>query len=283
MASIETLVEDIEKVLTQPNIVTKLALEKFGQTVADTVERQLKSEERTQLSMSMLGTRCDRQLQYKASEFLRAQGEPLPASTRLKFMYGDLIEALILLLVREAGHKVEGEQDELSIGDVNPVFGHRDAVIDGVLVDIKSASTFSFAKFKKGLSKEDDSFGYLAQLSAYLSASQLDPLVVDKSGAAFVVVDKQFGHITVDYHRLSTGWIGALVDQKKQLLASLQLAKRSFEDEPDGKSGNRKLGTVCSYCAYKQTCWPALQTYLYSTGPRYLTKVVREPEVERIG
>lgn len=283
MANIETLVKDIEQVLTHPHIVNKLVLEKFGAVAQKTIERQLLSEERTQLSMSMLGTRCDRQLQYKVGEHLRTEGEALSASTRLKFMYGDLIEALLLLLARESGHLVQGEQDELSIGDINPVFGHRDAVIDGILVDIKSASTFSFAKFKKGLSKEDDSFGYLVQLSAYLSASQLDPLVVDKSGAAFVVVDKQFGHITVDYHILSTGCVGVLVDQKKQLLASHQLAKRSFEDEPDGKSGNRKLGTVCGYCAYKQTCWPVLQTYLYSTGPRYLTKVIREPEVERIG
>lgn len=280
MASIETLVEDIEKVLAQPHIVNQLVLEKFGAVAQKTIERQLLSEERTQLSMSMLGTRCDRQLQYKVGEHLRTEGEALSASTRLKFMYGDLIEALILLLAREAGHKVEGEQDELNI---DGILGHRDAIIDGVLVDVKSASTFSYSKFKSGLSSESDNFGYINQLRSYLFASRNNDRVLDKRGAAFVVVDKQFGHICLDYHILELEGIEQLVKAKKYLLASRHLAPRSFEDEPDGKSGNRKLGTVCSYCAFKRTCWPTIQTYLYSTGPRYLTKVVREPEVERIG
>jgi hypothetical protein len=40
-----------------------------------------------------------------------------------------------------------------------------------------------------------------------------------------------------------------------------------------------KLDTGCSYCPHKFNCWPDLKTYYYSTGPRYLTKVVREPRV----
>ena len=64
MAFIETLVADIEEVLTHPHIVEQLVLEKFGSAVSGVVKRQLLSEERTELSMSMLGTRCDRQLQY---------------------------------------------------------------------------------------------------------------------------------------------------------------------------------------------------------------------------
>ena len=51
----------------------------------------------------------------------------------------------------------------------------------------------------------------------------------------------------------------------------------SFEDEEDGKSGNRKLGMNCSYCAFKHTCWPGVQTIPYAQGPRYLTKIVRPP------
>ncbi len=48
---------------------------------------------------------------------------------------------------------------------------------------------------------------------------------------------------------------------------------------PDGKSGNMKLGTKCSYCKYKNECHPDLRTFLYSGGPRFLTEVVNEPKV----
>lgn len=280
MKSIETLVEDIEEVLTNPHILSKLSLEKFGRAMSVVLPRQLLSEERTELSMSMLGTRCDRKLQYKASPHLRVKGEPLASATRLKFMYGDLIEALILLLARAAGHTVEGEQDELNI---NGIIGHRDAIIDGILVDIKSASSMSFAKFRKGLTRDVDDFGYLTQLSSYLFASRDDPLLLDKSRAAFLVIDKQFGHIHLDDHRFNNLQNAEqLVEQKKDLLESRDLAPRAFFDEPEGKSGNRKLGVYCSYCDFKRSCWPGLQIYNYSNGPKFLTRVVRVPDVDRI-
>lgn len=277
--TIETLVEDIERVLTTPHILSELSLEKFGFGSSIRLRHQLLQEEREPyLRLSQIGTKCDRQLQFKMNPDVT--GEDLNAATRLKFLYGDLIEALVLLLAREAGHLVEGEQDELSI---NGTCGHRDCVIDGVLVDVKSASSRSFAKFKAHLRPEDDSFGYLGQLGCYLAASQHDPLVSTKDHAGFLVVDKQFGHICLDIHHFSNlETYERLVRDKQALLYDkTRLAPRGFFDEPDGASGNRKLGTACSYCAFKRTCWPGLQTYLYSTGPRFLTRVAREPKVPR--
>jgi hypothetical protein len=60
---------------------------------------------------------------------------------------------------------------------------------------------------------------------------------------------------------------------------------RCFEGIPDGKSGNMKLGVNCSYCAFKAPCWAdandgeGLRLFIYSTGPRWLTEVEREPDV----
>ena len=48
---------------------------------------------------------------------------------------------------------------------------------------------------------------------------------------------------------------------------------------PDGKSGNFKLDVKASYSPYKYVCFPSLRTFLYSDGPRYLTKVTRKPDV----
>jgi hypothetical protein len=43
-------------------------------------------------------------------------------------------------------------------------------VIDGVTVDVKSASKYGFEKFLKHNLREDDPFGYISQLSSYVYA-----------------------------------------------------------------------------------------------------------------
>lgn len=281
MKSLDTLVEDIKEVLTKPNILSDLTQQKFGLIVADIVTKQLRNEERTELSMSMLGSKCDRQLQYKLNPLFKIAGEPLGPSAKLKFMYGDLIEALVLLLAKEAGHDIRGEQETLELYGIK---GHRDCIIDNVLVDVKSASSFSFYKFKEGLNVSNDNFGYLSQLSVYHNASVNTDSLIDLNRAAFLVVDKQFGHICLDIHDMqpyaNVDW-KEKIESKKALLASRTLSPRSQSDEPDGKSGNRKLNTVCSYCSFKRNCWPGLQVFNYASGPRFLTRVVRVPDVER--
>jgi hypothetical protein len=225
--------------------------------------------------MSNLGTRCDRKLWYSVNKPELA--ENLSGATSFKFLYGDILESLVLGLAKLAGHSVEGEQDELSIGEVK---GHRDAVIDGRLTDVKSATTHSFAKFRDHKLRIDDPFGYLTQIGSYLHASQKDPLVKDKDKASFIAVDKQLGHIVVDTYEKDATDYDLLVEQKSALLANEGLPERGFGDQPEGKSGNRKLCTECSYCPFKGACWPGLRTFTYSNGPTFLTKVVREPQVE---
>lgn len=276
MAVIETLIDDINRLLVNPHIINELSLKTFNEDLSKVLNRQfVEKGQRNTLSMSMLGSKCLRQLQYKCNPDIK--GEELSPEVRMKFMYGDLIEAFILLLAREAGHTVEGEQDELRIGDV---LGHRDAIIDGTLVDCKSASTRAFSKFRSHLKPEKDNFGYISQLGSYLYASQHDPNVLDKRRAAFLVIDKQFGHVCLDIHVYDPlPDFEEIVNDIQATIRSPVRANRGFFDEPDGKSGNRKLGTQCSYCAYKVQCWPGLRTYIYSDGPRFLTRVEREPNV----
>ena len=60
---------------------------------------------------------------------------------------------------------------------------------------------------------------------------------------------------------------------------------RCYEDVEDGSSGNRKLCVECSYCAFKVDCWQdvnngsGLRKFIYSSGPRWLTVVKKEPNV----
>lgn len=273
--SLDTLVQDIYGVFDGKVVVSEKDADAFGRAVSRIISERIGERgEAPYLRLSNLGTKCDRKLWYT----LRTPevAEPLEPHTRLKFLIGDLWEAVLLFLAKVAGHKVEGEQDEVSVHGVK---GHRDAVIDGTIVDVKSASTFAFDKFKAGLTPEKDDFGYLTQIDAYLETAQTDPLVQNKDEAAFLVGDKVLGHLTVDKHPRQGVNYEELVKKKREMLEQPTPPPRGFSDVPDGKSGNRKLGTYCSYCQFKETCWPGLKTYAYAGKPRHLTKVVREPKV----
>lgn len=240
--------------------------------IASVISQKLRpSVEKPALRMSNLGTKCLRKLWYTVNRPEKA--EPLRPEARLKFLYGDIVETLVIWLSKIAGHEVTGEQTELEIGGVK---GHRDALIDGTLVDVKSASTFSFKKFQEGLEPGSDAFGYLDQLGAYAYAGE-------NREAAFLALDKTLGHITVDKHNgLGDKDYGKFVEERKAIIAQPEPPERGYFDEPDGKSGNRKLAMECGYCPFRAHCWPGLRTFIYSNGPRYLTNVIREPDVPEI-
>lgn len=236
-----------------------------------------KREPRGTLRMSNIGTPCERKLWYNVNK--PGEGIPMTGQTYMKFLTGHLLEEAMLFLAELAGHTVEGRQDEI---DLYGVKGHRDAVIDGVIIDVKSASSYSFKKFATGGLGADDPFGYIPQLMGYLESGQSDPIVTDKSRAAFLVIDKALGHICLDFHeRKDWNW-SKIMEHKKAMVASPDLPPRSFEPEPMGAKGNQKLGTFCSYCDFREKCHPSLRTFLYSTGPVFLTTVVDTPKVYEV-
>lgn len=276
--TIDTLVEDIQEVIKgyggwngtigamMGNQISLMANQRFGKP----------QEPRGYLSLSSIGTPCKRKLWYRINE--TDKGEVVGPSALLKFFFGDMIEELVLALVRAAGHTVEGCQDRL---EVHGIKGHRDAVIDGVTVDVKSASPASFKKFKSGELCQNDPFGYISQLSSYVYAGQDDPLVKDKKRGAFLVIDKVGGHICLDMYDFSN----QLEDKQTEMenakaMVAGPIPDREYEDVPQSKtSPNRKLCMSCSYCEFKHTCWPDLRTFIYNTGPEFLTYVEKEPRV----
>jgi hypothetical protein len=280
MPKIETLIEDIYRLLEKGILPgdNEANIEKYGELFKSLLRDRLEPrEERRTLRMSNIGKPA-RQLWYEINE--PEKGEKLRPETYMKFLYGDVIELLLLFLAESSGHTVEGTQDEQSIEGVK---GHRDGVIDGVLTDVKSASPFSFRKFTEHKLAEDgaDAFGYLDQLGSYLYEGQNDPVITDKSRAAFFIADKVGGHLTLDMWPKSDVDYAAVYRQKIQMVAGPK-PMRCFDDEPEGKSGNRKLGVNCSYCPFKKDCWPGLRAFKYYNGPVFLTKVSVLPKVQEI-
>lgn len=279
MADISTLVEDIYGLFLKEggHRPAPEALEKLGKDIAETIANRMAPPERKPtLRLSNLGKPCERQLWYDVNT--PELGEPLTAPAKIKFLFGDILELLLLFWAREAGHKVEGEQDELI---VHGVTGHRDCIIDGRIVDCKSASTYSFKKFASGGLRVSDPFGYLPQLSSYYTASLGDERLLDRDRGSFLVIDKTLGNICLDTYKLSKVE-EKYVQRKKDVVASNKPPARGYEDEPEGKSGNYKLGVNCSYCEFKSACHPGLRKFAYSYGPVYLTRVVKEPKVAEI-
>lgn len=272
MKSIDTLVDDIYGLFDKDLKFDVELFEKFGGDLTDVMNFRF-NEDRVggKLRLSNIG-KPDRQLWYEVND--PGGGEKLPPQAHIKFMYGDMQEHLCILLSKLAGHTVEFEQETVEIDGIE---GHLDCTIDGCVVDVKSASRFAFPKFKDGtlLEPGNDAFGYIGQLAGYVHAK-----TPGKDGY-FLAVNKDLGHLAllrVPADRLAAYDVEARIKHDKEMVRG-PIPGRCYADVPDGKSGNMKLDTGCSYCARKFECWDNIKTYYYSTGPRYLTKVVREPKV----
>lgn len=278
MADINTLVDDINLVLMNGlDDLPEDRIEEFNAAMGANLRRQFMRDHKPGLRMSNIGTPCTRKLWYSVNDPDNDRREVLRGDTRIKFMYGDLTEELILLLAELAGHDVIERQAE---HEINGIKGHSDAVIDGCVVDVKSASTFAFKKFKEHRLLEDDPFGYIPQAMSYLYSYQGHPAVTDQDHVYFLAFDKQLGHICLDKYE-KPDWFSLfpeMYERRKEMIAG-DVPQRDFSPVPDGKSGNMKLDTYCSYCDFKHVCHPGLRVFLYSGGPRFLTEVVKEPDV----
>ena len=115
MTEIKTLVEDVYKLFDpneghEPN---EDNLNEFAENLKGLLRERLAKREplNNPLRFSSLGKQ-DRQLWYMAKGYPQ---EDLSAKTYFKFLYGDVIEQLLLFLVKESGHSVEMQQAEVEV------------------------------------------------------------------------------------------------------------------------------------------------------------------------
>lgn len=280
--SINTLVDDIYSLFGSGHTPKQEDIDEFAKAVAYHVTEAMKKREpRGTLRGSNIGTKCMRKLYYMVNK--PEEAEELEPWVALKFLYGHLLEELVLFLAQEAGHKVEKRQAEV---EVKGIKGHIDAVVDGVIIDVKSASGYGINKFKEHKIETDDPFGYLKQIDFYKEGLKDAPEVSVRGTAGFLAIDKSNGRLYLDLYRRTSEDMEDLsksIDRARAVVSSDVMPDRGYSDVPDGASGNRKLCTECSYCPYKQSCWKdkGLVKYLYSNGPRFFTKIVKEPRVEK--
>ena len=228
------------------------------------------------LRMSNVG-KPNRQLWYD----MKAENKKnnFTAPVQLRFLYGHILEEVVLFLARLAGHEVTDEQKEITVSGIK---GHMDCKIDGEVIDIKSASGYAFQKFKNGTLAEDDVFGYMAQLAGYEKAEK-------STGGGFLAINKENGELALfKPQELDKPNITAKIKKVKSEIKDSTPPDFCYQPIPDGASGNMKLPRMCGYCPHKFECHKdandgkGLRVFEYSKGLTYLTTTVKEPKVNEI-
>ena len=286
MKTVHTLVDDIYKLVKtkrpEQGVDAEAEIENFGEAVKDLMRKEFTDRggfDARKLRMSNIG-RDDRYLWNHYNNV--GPKEPMQPHNLVKFLYGHLIEEMLLLLVRLSGHTVSHEQAQ---AEVEGIVGSMDCKIDGVLTDVKSTSSFGFKKFKDATLAFDDPFGYIDQIKGYAKSegdTQVGWLAMDKQNGhlAYLKYDLEDTQAPV-YEVLKEDIVDRII-HVKEVVEQPEPPEFCNEPVPDGKSGNMKLPIGCSYCHFKHACYPNLRTFLYSTGPRFLTEVANEPKVQEI-
>ena len=239
-------------------------VEEFKEACAKSVIRQFSSrKEEWRPRMSSLGRPlCQQKMERDKAE------KNLEYNAILRFMFGDIVEALTILVMKSAKIDIEAEQEKVNLKlGKNSVSCTLDVEIDGKVWDIKSASPYAFEHkfgdlggYKK--IKEDDVFGYIVQGYLYSQAK-------NKDFGGWIVVNKGSGELAVceapSIQEADKKEALDLAESNLKALLKGEKFKRCFTDtaetykDKDGSiknTGNRLLSSICGFCDFKKTCWP---------------------------
>tara|TARA_R100001460_G_scaffold44048_2_gene80579 strand:+ start:12317 stop:13171 length:855 start_codon:yes stop_codon:yes gene_type:complete len=283
MKSLNNLIEDIytniQPICDGESLdLSEEQIDKFGEDMKNVLRHWSSPTTRDSnftLRMSNIGKPM-RQLWYDSKSKTDSSVTPI---TMIKFLYGHILEEVVLLLARLSGHQVSDEQKEIT---VNGVKGHMDCKIDGEVVDVKTASSFAFKKFKYGTLPDDDPFGYISQLSGYEQSE-------GTTEGGFLVINKETGELTFyapdEFDKIDTS---KRIKTIRKAFKSKTPPEKCYPEVPEGTKGNMKIHRGCSYCPHKFICHSdandgqGLRGFRYAKGVTYFTKVVKEPNVEEV-
>ena len=266
-----SILNRVQMLLTEANKasvdISSQIVNEFGEACKEAFKKQFTDirDNKFRIRMSSIG-RPLCQLQMEKSN---AEAEPMPYNFKMRNLFGDLIEASAVAIMKAAGIRIEDLQKEvkLKLGK-NNIKGTYDVKIQNKIWDIKSASPWAFDnKFSEegGFDAilKQDTFGYVSQGYLYAKAEDTDFggwIAINKSTGEWAVAetplsDKQYSKDAIE-----------LAQKNIEALESDAPFKRLFEDQEETfnrkTTGNRTLGLECRFCAYKKPCWGAELQYL---------------------
>lgn len=243
-----------------------VSLQQFTKDCEEAVSRQLRREKgEYRLRMSGLGRPLCQQLVERSG-----MREEMDYNGVLRFLFGDIVEALMMLLLREVGAKIVSFQEsvELEIAG-QQIRGTLDLVLEDELGqkkvwDIKSASEWAFNyKYSGGYDKlkEDDPFGYVMQGYLYAEATGLPFggwIVVNKSSGQVLIVEAPDWQEEdrKAYLKDAEQRVRILTDPKSEVVKFDAEVETYRADGEIVKTGNKTLPKQCGMCGYRSHCWP---------------------------
>ena len=241
-------------------------IEEFGNACKDAFRKQFteKRQKKFKYRMSNIGKPlCQLQMEKNGAE-----AEPMPYNAKMRNLFGDLIEASAITIMKASGIEVKDVQKKVKHKFKNSeISGTMDVKINNKIWDIKSASPYSFTN-KFGESggfdalKQDDPFGYIAQGYMYGEADKTE-------FGGWIVINKSTGEwctTEVPPEDSSKKETIKKVESNIDKLESDSSFKKCFSDVEEffykKPTGNRVLGISCSFCPYKRPCWGNQIQYL---------------------
>ena len=250
----------LDKAAKEPVKISDKLVEEFGESCKSALRKQFseKKQDKFYPRMSNIG-RPLCQLQMEAQN---VKGEGQPYNAKMRNTFGNLVEALAIFVLKSAGVKIEDEQKKVNYKfNGSKIEGQLDVKIDSKVWDIKSASPFSFTKKFGELGgfeeiAKEDAFGYIPQGYLYSESEKADFggwIVINKSTGEWIICETP---LVDDEYRVKAL---KLVKNNFKALHDKVPFKKCYDDIEETyrtkKTGNRVLGTVCSFCPYKLPCW----------------------------
>ena len=241
-------------------------IEEFGNACKDAFKKQFteKRQKEFKYRMSNIGKPlCQLQMEKSGAE-----AEPMPYNAKMRNLFGDLIEASAITIMKASGIEVKDVLKKVKHKFKNSeISGTMDVKINNKIWDIKSASPYSFTN-KFGESggfdalKQDDAFGYIAQGYMYGEADKTE-------FGGWIVINKSTGEwctTEVPPEDSSKKETIKKVESNIDKLESDSSFKKCFSDVEEffykKPTGNRVLNVSCSFCPYKRPCWGNQIQYL---------------------
>jgi len=249
----------LEQATDGKQVLSDTNIDKICEDIKEALHRQFGSQnsrKEFRLRMSNIG-RPTCQLWFEKNK--PDEGMPFPSTFVMNMMLGDIVESVFKGLLRQAGVAYEDSKKvsmELTID--SKIEGTYDIVIDDAVDDIKSASDWSYRnKFESfdTLAKEDP-FGYVGQLAGYAQALNKRAggwWVINKANGSFKYVPADGLDLTKEIDKLSNN---ISIVQNNEFERCFEPIEETFRGKP---TGNKILGTTCSFCRFKHSCWTDLQ------------------------
>ena len=284
----------LSKATKEPINIPDELIEEFGDSCKALLVKLFNEarEKDFRLRMSNIG----KDLRQLHLDKLYGEAEVSPQA-KLNFIFGDIIEALIMTLLKTAGVEFIGESGEAKLNiSGEELKGEYDAIYkdqitgDNYLIDIKSASPYSFDnKFKDYETlKDGDSFGYRLQGFGYDAAQKDTQSTCFKGWFVVNKVNGEFKFVEVPEDIYPVEWNEAIRDiaevvehfrDDKPLPPCPGVKKELWRGKETGEvilaDGPKE---PCRWCKRKDKCHPEGELRK-SPGVKWYTYLDKDKEI----